>query len=147
MDNLTKTIAEVKSALDQATHILAENEALRNENKRLREQELHRSANTNPKRDLKIAQMSYEAGVQSVLEQLQGEYETEYAIDESCYSDGFEINYCKEVDICIPINEMLDAHYDKDMQETTDEFLVNEVLTSVDSALEADVIPTDSIQS
>tara|TARA_R110000764_G_scaffold226083_1_gene315793 strand:- start:73 stop:519 length:447 start_codon:yes stop_codon:yes gene_type:complete len=145
MENLSKTIAEVKSALDQATHLIAENESLRAENKRLQEQELHRSANTNPKRDLKIAQRAFEQGEASVFFQLRdNEYETEYSIEESCYSDGFEVSFCKDVDIEIPVNDMIDGLYTRDMQETIDEMLINEVLEGVDAALEADVIPTDS---
>ena len=145
MENLSKTIAEVKSALDQATHLIAENESLRAENKRLQEQELNRSANTNPKRDLKIAQRAFEQGEASVFFQLRdNQYETEYSVEESCYSDGFECSFCKDVDIEVSVNAVIDDFYARDMQETIDEMLINEVLPQVNAALELDVIPTDS---
>ena len=88
MNNLSKTIAEVKSALDQATKMLDENQTLRDEI-----QTLKASPNTHRRqRELKIAQLSFKQGIESVLFQLrENDHETEHSIEESSYDNGFDL--------------------------------------------------------
>jgi outer membrane lipopolysaccharide assembly protein LptE/RlpB len=131
MEDLSKTIAEVKSALDQATQMLDENQSLRDEI-----QSLKASPNANrSQRELKIAQLAFEQGIESVFSQLRDEeYETEYSIEESCYENGFEVTFNKDVDVSIPLNDIIDNHYDKEhTQEVIDAMLMDEVINQVNN--------------
>ena len=132
MENLSKTIAEVKSALDQATQMLDENQSLRDEIQSLK---LSPNAHRN-ERELRIAQLSFEQGIESVLSQLRdNEFETEHSVEESCYENGFEVTFQKEVDVCIPTSEIIDEYYSKEeSQEVIDEMLKNEVINQIAKA-------------
>ncbi len=118
MENFTKTIAEVKSALDQATQMLEENQTLREEI-----QSLKASPNTHSnERDLKVLEMAYQAGRDAVIGQLRNQsYETTHEIDESTYSDGFEIQFTQEVDIEIDLETVIDSIYDE-LEMDSDDF-------------------------
>ena len=133
MNNLSKTIAEVKSALDQATIMLDENQTLRDE---IRSLKASPNAHRN-ERELRIAQLAFEQGIESVLSQLRDEeYETEHSIEESCYENGFEVTFNKDVDVSIPLNDMIDNYYDKELtQEVIDAMLKDEVIAQVDAGL------------
>ena len=117
MENLSKTLAEVKSALDQATQMLDENETLREELKTLKGLYKSRTQNesgTTPQRELKVIEMAYQAGREAVIGQLRfTRYETTHDVEESTYSDGFEVQFSKEVDIEIEVDAVLDGHLHK----------------------------------
>lgn len=132
MNNLSKTIAEVKSALDQATKMLDENQTLRDEI-----QTLKASPNTHRRqRELKIAQLSFKQGIESVLFQLrENDHETEHSIEESSYDNGFDLTFSKDVEISIPISEIIDEHYVEESQEVIDTMLLDEVIAQVDAGL------------
>ncbi len=132
MEDLSKTIAEVKSALDQATHLIAENESLRAENKRL--QEL--GEGSSPKRDLRIAQCAFEQGIESVFFQLRdNDFETEVDIDEQISENGFEVQFYKSVDVSIEVNRVIDDLYERDSQGQIDDMLTEEVIRQVNEEL------------
>tara|TARA_R110002012_G_scaffold267424_2_gene451218 strand:+ start:489 stop:887 length:399 start_codon:yes stop_codon:yes gene_type:complete len=132
MNNLSKTIAEVKSALDQATKMLDENQTLRDEI-----QSLKASPNTHRRqRELKIAQLAFKQGIESVLFQLrENDHEIEHSIEESAYESGFDITFSKDVEISIPISEIIDEHYSEESQEVIDTMLWDEVIAQVDAGL------------
>ena len=132
MENLSKTIAEVKSALDQATQMLDENQTLRDEIQSFKSSpNAHRN-----ERELRIAQLAFEQGVEYVLNQLRdNEFETEHSVEESCYENGFEVTFQKEVDVCIPTSEIIEEYYSKDTQDFIDEMLKNEAIAQVDAGL------------
>lgn len=129
MENFTKTIAEVKSALDQATQMLEENQTLREEI-----QSLKASPNTHSnERDLKVLEMAFKAGRDQVLEQLRNQsYETTHEIDESTYSDGFEIQFTQEVQVEIDLETVIDSIYEEELMDSDDlEKLQAEILQAV----------------
>ena len=128
MEDLSKTIAEVKSALDQATHLIAENESLRAENKRLQES----GEGSSPKRDLRIAQCAFEQGIESVFFQLRdNDFETEVDIDEQISENGFEVQYYKSLDVSIEVNKVIDDLYEIGSQGEIDDMLTEEVIRQV----------------
>ena len=135
MENFTKTIAEVKSALDQATQMLEENQTLREEI-----QSLKASPNTHSsKRELKVLEMAFQAGRDEVLGQLRNQsYETTHEIDESTYSEGFEIQFTQEVQVEIELEAVLDYVYTE--EEIDLEQLQAEILHSIDSVLENETV-------
>ena len=128
MEDLSKTIAEVKSALDQATHLIAENESLRAENKRLQES----GEGSSPKRDLMIAQRAFEQGIESVFFQLRdNDFETEVDIDEQISENGFEVQFYKSLDVSIEVNKVIDDLYEIGSQGEIDDMLTEEVIRQV----------------
>ena len=135
MEHLIKTIAEVKSALDQATQMLDENQTLREEI-----QKLKASPNTHSnERDLKVIEMAFKAGRDEVLGQLRNQsYETTHEIDESTYSEGFEIQFTQEVQVEIELEAVLDYVYTE--EEIDLEQLQAEILHSIDSVLENETV-------
>tara|TARA_R110000796_G_scaffold12265_1_gene40672 strand:+ start:1158 stop:1580 length:423 start_codon:yes stop_codon:yes gene_type:complete len=138
MENFTKTIAEVKSALDQATQMLEENQTLREEI-----QSLKASPNTHSnERDLKVLEMAFKAGRDQVLGQLRNQsYETTHEIDESTYSDGFEITYTKEVNVEIDLETVLDYIYKEELMDSDDlEKLQEEISHTLTSQLENETV-------
>tara|TARA_R110000751_G_scaffold1166_3_gene4524 strand:- start:2205 stop:2627 length:423 start_codon:yes stop_codon:yes gene_type:complete len=138
MENFTKTLAEVKSALDQATQMLEENQTLREEIKNLKASQ----RSTTPQRDLKVIEMAYQAGREAVIEQLNNQsYETTHEIDESTDSDGFEIQFSKEVEIEIDVEKVIDDCYSEEFMGRDDfENLQVEILHSIDSVLENEIV-------
>tara|TARA_R110002126_G_scaffold78322_2_gene195141 strand:- start:57 stop:500 length:444 start_codon:yes stop_codon:yes gene_type:complete len=140
MEHLIKTIAEVKSALDQATQMLEENQTLREEIQSLKASQ----TSTTPERDLKVIEMAFKAGRDEVLGQLRNQsYETTHEIDESTYSDGFEIQFTQEVQVEIELESVLDYVYTE--EEIDLEQLQAEILHSIDSVLENDVLTLEQI--
>jgi hypothetical protein len=132
MEDLSKTIAEVKSALDQATHLIAENESLRAENKRLQES----GEGSSPKRDLRIAQCAFEQGIESVFFQLRdNDFETEVDIDEQISENGFEVQFYKSLDVSIEVNKVIDDLYEIGNQAEIDDMLTDEVIRQVNEEL------------
>jgi hypothetical protein len=132
MEDLSKTIAEVKSALDQATHLIAENESLRAENKRLQES----GEGSSPKRDLRIAQCAFEQGIESVFFQLRdNDFETEVDIDEQISENGFEVQFYKSLDVSIEVNKVIDDLYEIGSQGEIDDMLTEEVIRQVNEEL------------
>jgi len=128
MEDLSKTIAEVKSALDQATHLIAENESLRAENKRLQES----GEGSSPKRDLRIAQCAFEQGIESVFFQLRdNDFDTEVDIDEQISENGFEVQFYKSLDVSIEVNKVIDDLYCMGSQGEIDDMLTEEVIRQV----------------
>ena len=82
MENLSKTIAEVKSALDQATQMLDENQSLRDEIQSLKSSpNAHRN-----ERELRIAQLAFEQGIESVFFQLTSE-STRHELSKDLWTD------------------------------------------------------------
>ena len=143
MEHLTKTIAEVKSALDQATQVLDENQTLREEI-----QSLKASPNTHRnERDLKVIEMAFNAGRESVIEQLRNEsYNTKHDIEETTYSDGFEVTFNKEVEIEICVDSILDECYEEEEMDSDDfKKLQEEIRHTLDSQLETDVLILEQI--
>lgn len=155
MEHLIKTIAEVKSALTQATEVIDENQMLKKKLTELRQTILDMSdtqnllteqvalkespTGTNPIRDLKVIEMAYEAGRDAVIGQLRmARYETTHEIDESTYSDGFEVQYTQEVEVEIEVDSVIDECYEE--EEVNLEQLKEEIYHSVDTLLESDVL-------
>lgn len=127
MENLSKTIAEVKSALDQATQMLDENQSLKEEIQRLKS-----NPNTNSaERELRLVMSGYEQGRDSVLNQLSDEdYETEVDIDEQLEENGFEVRFYKSVDTSIRVNDVIEELYEDYTQEsieTASREIINQV--------------------
>lgn len=101
MEQLIKTIAEVKSALDQATLLVDENTQLKEELKTLKAQQVSPAA-------YEVAKKAFKAGERAILEQLEGqEFSTTKDIEESIYEGGFEVSFCNEVDIEISLDEVV----------------------------------------
>ena len=127
MENLSKTIAEVKSALDQATQMLDENQSLKEEIQRLKS-----NPNTNSaERELRLVMSGYEQGRDSVLNQLSDEdYETEVDIDEQLEENGFDVRFYKSVDTSIRVNDVIEQLYEEYTQEsieTASREIINQV--------------------
>ena len=138
MENLSKTIAEVKSALDQATQMLDENQTLREEI-----QSLKASPNTHSnERDLKVLEMAYQAGRDAVVGQLRMEsYHTSHEIEETTYSDGFEVTFNKEVEIEICVDSILEECYEEEDMDSDDfQKLQEEIRHTLDSQLETETV-------
>tara|TARA_R110002050_G_scaffold39563_3_gene96757 strand:+ start:4246 stop:4668 length:423 start_codon:yes stop_codon:yes gene_type:complete len=138
MENFTKTIAEVKSALDQATQMLEENQTLREEIQSLKAS----PTSSNPTRDLKVLEMAFKAGRDQVLEQLRNQsYETTHEIDESTYSDGFEIQFTQEVQVEIDLEVVIDSIYEEELMDSDDlEKLQEEIRHTLTSKLENETV-------
>ena len=143
MEHLTKTIAEVKSALDQATQVLEENQTLREEIQSLKESQ----TGTASIEDLKVIEMAFNAGRESVIEQLRNEsYNTTHDIEETTYSDGFEVTFNKEVKIEICVDSILDECYEEEEMDSDDlKKLQEEIRHTLDSQLETDVLILEQI--
>ena len=108
MEDLSKTIAEVKSALDQATQML----------------------------DLRIAQLAFEQGIESVFFQLRdNDFETEVDIDEQISENGFEVQFYKSLDVSIEVNKVIDDLYEIGSQGEIDDMLTDEVIRQVNEEL------------
>ena len=132
MENLSKTIAEVKSALDQATQMLDENQSLRDEIQSLK---LSPNAHRN-ERELRIAQLAFEQGIESVFFQLRdNDFETEVDIDEQISENGFEVQFYKSLDVSVEVNKVIDDLYEIGSQGEIDEMLTDEVIRQVNEEL------------
>lgn len=127
MENLSKTIAEVKSALDQATQMLDENQSLKEEIHRLKS-----NPNTNSaEREQRLVISGYEQGRDSVLNQLSDhDFETEVDIDEQLEENGFEVRFYKSVDTSIRVNDVLEELYDEYSEESIEE-VAREIINQV----------------
>ena len=138
MEHLIKTIAEVKSALDQATQMLEENQALREEIKSLKENQ----TGTAPIEDLKVLEMAYQAGRDAVVGQLRMEsYHTSHEIEETTYSDGFEVTFNKEVEIEICVDSIIEECYEEEDMDSDDfQKLQEEIRHTLDSQLETETV-------
>lgn len=143
MEHLTKTIAEVKSALDQATQVLEENQTLREEIKSLKESQ----TGTASIEDLKVLEMAYQAGRDAVVGQLRfARYETTHEVEESTYSDGFEVQFSKEVEIEIEVDSVIDECYEEEEMDSDDfKKLQEEIRHTLASQLETDVLTLEQI--
>jgi hypothetical protein len=132
MENLSKTIAEVKSALDQATRMLDENQSLRDEIQSLKSSpNAHRN-----ERELRIAQLAFEQGIESVFFQLRdNDFETEVDIDEQISENGFEVQFYKSLDVSVEVNKVIDDLYEIGSQGEIDEMLTDEVIRQVNEEL------------
>ena len=115
MENLSKTIAEVKSALDQATQMLDENQSLKEEIQRLKS-----NPNTNSaEREKRLIICGYEQGRDSVLNQLHDQdFETEVDIEEEMEGNGFDVRFYRSVDTSIKVNDVLEELYDNYSEES-----------------------------
>ena len=132
MNNLSKTIAEVKSALDQATIMLDENQTLRDE---IRSLKASPNAHRN-ERELRIAQLAFEQGIESVFFQLRdNDFETEVDIDEQISENGFEVQFYKSLDVSVEVNKVIDDLYEIGSQGEIDEMLTDEVIRQVNEEL------------
>ena len=152
MENFTKTIAEVKSALDQATQMLEERTEHMAHIKNLQElnAQLLKEAqsndndmpNTQAKRELKVLEMAFKAGRDQVLGQLRNQsYGTTHEIDESTYSDGFEIQFTQEVEIEICFDSIIDECYEEEDMDSDDfQKLQEEIRHTLDSQLETETV-------
>jgi len=143
MEHLTKTIAEVKSALDQATQVLEENQTLREEIKSLKESQ----TGTASIEDLKVLEMAYQAGRDAVIGQLRfASYETSHEIEKSTYSDGFEVSFCKEVEIEISVDAIIDECYEEEEMDSDDfKKLQEDIQFTLKAQLETDVLNLEQI--
>ena len=132
MEDLSKTIAEVKSALDQATRMLDENQSLRDEIQSLKSSpNAHRN-----ERELRIAQLAFEQGIESVFFQLRdNDFETEVDIDEQISENGFEVQFYKSLDVSVEVNKVIDDLYEIGSQGEIDEMLTDEVIRQVNEEL------------
>ena len=128
MEDLSKTIAEVKSALDQATRMLDENQSLRDEIQSLKSSpNAHRN-----ERELRIAQLAFEQGIESVFFQLRdNDFETEVDIDEQISENGFEVQFYKSLDVSVEVNKVIDDLYEIGSQGEIDDMLTEEVIRQV----------------
>lgn len=127
MENLSKTIAEVKSALDQATQMLDENQSLKEEIQRLKS-----NPNTNSaEREQRLVISGYEQGRDSVLNQLSGQdYETEVDIEEEMEGNGFDVRFYRSVDTRIKVDDVLEELYDNYSEESIEE-VAREIINQV----------------
>ncbi len=143
MEQLTKTIAEVKTALDQATQVLEENQTLREEIKSLKESQ----TGTASIEDLKVLKMAYQAGRDAVIGQLRFEsYETTHEVEESTYSDGFEVQFSKEVEIEISVDAIIDECYEEEEMDSDDfKKLQEDIQFTLKAQLETDVLNLEQI--